>query len=49
MAESQAMFAGQSSADIVFQGGSINTGANWFDTANGNATGLPGAGDTRRR
>lgn len=38
--------ASQASATIVFQGGSINTAGNWFDTDNGNATGLPGSGDT---
>ena len=38
--------ASQASATIVFQGGSIHSGGNWFDTDNGNATGLPGSGET---
>ena len=34
------------SATIVFQGGSINVAASWFDTDNGNATGIPANGET---
>ena len=34
------------SATIVFQGGSINVAASWFDTDNGNATGTPASGET---